>query len=160
MIHGTLNSHLSSFGMTSEIAIRIFVISTHSDQQVLSGDLWLAFTRLTSLCSTLYSAIMLGQYRFQRLLPLDQESRQRNREAIVGQMLRCRNQVASSVAGKLNSTKTVVNKAWEHWEDVDSTAEISRQQSSMGADLIDSKGVIQGSTAAGKINTKNKVRRQ
>ena len=99
---------------------------------------------------------MSGQYRLQRLLPLDQESRQRNREAIVGQILRCRNQVASSVAVKLNSTRTVVNKAWE---DVDSTAGMIRQQSSMGADLIDSKGKggIQRSTATGKINTKNKV---
>ena len=103
---------------------------------------------------------MSSQYRLQRLLPLDQESRQRNRESIVGQMLRCRNQVASSVAVKLNSTRTVVNKAWEHWEDVDnSTSGMRRQQQliSMGADHIDSKGGIQGSTAARKINTRNEV---
>ena len=94
---------------------------------------------------------MSGQYRFQRLLPLDQESRQRNREAIVGQMLRCRNQVASSVAVKLSSTRTVVNSAWQN---VDSTAVATRkEQSSMGTDRIEYKGNIRRATVARGSNT-------
>ena len=94
---------------------------------------------------------MSGQDRFRRLLPFDQENRQRERETIVGQMLRCRNQVATSVAVKLNSTRTIVNS-------VDSTAPVSsREMSRMGTVRIDSKGGVQRSTVVEESNTKNKV---
>ena len=98
---------------------------------------------------------MLGQDRFRRLLPSDRQSRQRSKAAIVGQMLRCRNQVATSVAVKLNSKRTVVNSAWESFEGT--AAAPSREQSWMGTDKIDPKGITQRSSVASGNNTKNKV---
>ena len=106
--------------------------------------------------------IMSSRDRFRRLRnpreklgifgAFDQESRQRNREAIVGQMLRCRNQVASSVAVKLSSTRTVVNSAWQS---VDSTAvATTREQSTMGTEQIDYKESSQRGTARGPNTTK------
>ena len=105
---------------------------------------------------TLHSAKMWGQDKIRVFSiqngkifgSLDQESRQRNKEAIVGQMLRYRNQVASSVAVKLNS-------AWVKSEDISPQR---HEQSSMGADCTDLRGDIQrrivGRT---RSNTRHKV---
>ena len=103
---------------------------------------------------TLHSAKMWGQDKIRGFSiqnskifgSLDQESRQRNKEAIVGQMLRYRNQVASSVAVKLNS-------AWVKSEDISPQR---REQSSMGADCTDLRGDIQR-RIVGRSNTRHKV---
>ena len=103
---------------------------------------------------TLHSAKMWGQDKIRGFSiqnskifgSLDQESRQRNKEAIVGQMLRYRNQVASSVAVKLNS-------AWVKSEDISPQR---HEQSSMGADCTDLRGDIQR-RIVGRSNTRHKV---
>ena len=103
---------------------------------------------------TLHSAKMWGQDKIRGFSiqngkifgSLDQESRQRNKEAIVGQMLRYRNQVASSVAVKLNS-------AWVKSEDISPQR---HEQSSMGADCTDLRGDIQRRIVE-RSNTRHKV---
>ena len=103
---------------------------------------------------TLHSAKMWGQDKIRGFSiqngkifgALDQESRQRNKEAIVGQMLRYRNQVASSVAVKLNS-------AWVKSEDISPQRQ---EQSSMGADCTDLRGDIQRRIVE-RSNTRHKV---
>ena len=95
---------------------------------------------------------MSDQDRFRRLLPFKQESR----EAIVGQMLRCRNQVATSVAVKLNSTRTVVDCSWGK-VDSKTPAASNREQLSMGTDETVNKGCTQRSTVSKKIERKDEV---
>ena len=41
----------------------------------------------------------------------DQQSKQRNKEALVGQMIRCRNQIMSRAAVQLDNTRTIMNSA-------------------------------------------------
>ena len=41
----------------------------------------------------------------------DQQSKQSNKEALVGQMIRCRNQIMSRAAVQLDNTRTIMNSA-------------------------------------------------
>ena len=41
----------------------------------------------------------------------DQQSKQRNKEALVGQMIRCRNQIMSRAAVQLDNSRTIMNSA-------------------------------------------------
>ena len=63
--------------------------------------------------------------------------------------------MATSVAVKLNSKRTVVNGAWESFEGI--AAAPSREQSWMGTDKIDPKRITPRSSVASGNNTKNKV---
>ena len=41
----------------------------------------------------------------------DQQSKQSNKEALVGQMIRCRNQIMNRAAVQLDNTRTIMNSA-------------------------------------------------
>ena len=41
----------------------------------------------------------------------DQQSKQSNKEALVGQMIRCRNQIMSRAAVQLDNSRTIMNSA-------------------------------------------------
>ena len=41
----------------------------------------------------------------------DEQSKQSNKEALVGQMIRCRNQIMSRAAVQLDNTRTIMNSA-------------------------------------------------
>ena len=41
----------------------------------------------------------------------DQKSKQSNKEALVGQMIRCRNQIMNRAAVQLDNTRTIMNSA-------------------------------------------------
>ena len=43
----------------------------------------------------------------------DQQSKQSNKEALVGQMIRCRNQIMNRAAVQLDNTRTIMNSALE-----------------------------------------------